>query len=97
MAVIFKKMNKLECLPLSVTSNLVWYLQARLELNSMEPLTGLSPKGWRPGLYLNIMLLWKEVYDIGKQSSLLKYNKIAAVKSFIVQGLGPRGHSFKTF
>jgi len=55
--------NKVECLLLSVTSTLVYYLQARLELTRVEPLTGLNNNdSTRVG-----------VSDISKHANLLRY------------------------
>jgi hypothetical protein len=52
--------NKLECLPLSFTSTLVEYLQARLlELIRVESLTRLNSNGWPLALPTNIRLGWK--------------------------------------
>ncbi len=47
---IFSYRNKLECLPVSVPSVLVQYLQKKLELPRFEPFTGPYYNGWLQAL-----------------------------------------------
>jgi hypothetical protein len=72
--------NKLECLPLTFTTTLVQYLQAKLELTRVEPLIRLHCNGRLIALPANIGLRWKVS---GKHSSVFCTAIITVVKSFI--------------
>jgi hypothetical protein len=82
--------NKLECLPLSVTSSLVYYMQTRLEHTRMEPLKWLDSNEWLLAFPQNIRqgLKWLTLASILPYCDL---TEITAIKSFKVQVPGASG------